>query len=104
MFAPAIRVDGAVVFINPTLVQYIEQAEPLTELAPDGKQWPSCKMYLTHTLEPLHLKGSPQMILNSWFGPASNAAEGPPQSPSRQEESRIVMPGLVKIPGGKFQS
>ncbi len=77
MFAPVIRVDGEIVFVNPTLIQIMAPAEPLEQLGPDGNPWPTTIIYFGKD-ESLQAKGSPQMILTQWFG--------------QPENSRIVVP------------
>jgi len=77
MFAPVIRVDGEVVFVNPQLIQSMAPAEPMEELAPDGKPWPTTLIDFGLAKQ-IRVKGSPQMILTQWFG--------------RPENSRIVVP------------
>ena len=100
MFGPVIRRDGKVLMVAPGEILYFEPMDPLPEeegLAPDGKPWPSCRIqFKGFEGEAIHVKGTPEMILNSWFGRADNApAPDPP---------RVVIPhAFVKVPPGRPQ-
>ncbi len=75
MFAPVLDIDGKPRYVNPTLIQEIRAGEPLSVeeygTAPDGEAWPTSWLIFGPDSRS-HVKGSPEMILGSWFGRPSN--------------------------------
>lgn len=79
MLAPLVTTKGDVVFVAPPHILKMESGPELPEesgLAPDGKPWPTTIVHFI-TGGPLHVKGTPSMILNAWYGPA------PQQEPAK---------------------
>ena len=97
MHATALCFAGVMVFLAPEHITHFVVDENLTEIAPDGKPWPTCKAHLVNGVE-IRLKGTPQMILTAWFGAPERSAGGPPPGHEPPEQSRIVRPG-GPIPG-----
>jgi len=77
MFAPVLDVDGQPRYVNPTLIQEIRAGEilPVNEYgaAPDGNAWPTSWLIFGPDSR-THVRGTPEMILGSWFGRPANKA------------------------------
>lgn len=76
MFAPVLNVEGVPTYVNPQLIQYIEDAKNALDVetwgtAPDGNAWPICTLWFgpDHYLT---VRGTAAMVLSSWFGRPAN--------------------------------
>lgn len=80
MLAPLIGVDGQIHYVNPSLIRHMNEGVTLEEKGPDGNPWPTSWVIFDYE-DTIHAKGTPAMILSSWFGPP--------------QESKIVVPRIV---------
>ena len=104
MYGPVRKTDTeeSMVYVNVTLVSYIEPGRKQRAKFDKGSDWPTSWIHFSGEQidKGLHVFGMPEQILTSWFGQGERRDEpakgGPGPAPDGR---RIVVPGIAVPPG-----